>query len=149
MTLVRWDPFRRVAALQDQINRLFEDSMAGTDESDEELNACTWRPPVDIFETEDGITFKAELAGIQKENISIEVKDNILSIKGERLSEPDIDPDLYYRKERCFGPFQRSFTLRHAINPDAIQAKYKDGILEIIIQKPEEERPKHIKIDIT
>ncbi len=149
MTLVRWDPFRRVAALQDQINRLFEDSMARTDESDEELSACTWRPPVDIFETEDGITFKAELAGIQKEDILIEVKDNILSIKGERLSESDIDPDRYYRKERCFGPFHRSFTLRHAINPDAIQAKFKDGILEIIIQKPEEERPKHIKIDIT
>lgn len=149
MTLVRWDPFRRVAVLQDQINRLFEGSMARPDESDEDLSACAWRPPVDIFETEDGISLKAELPGIQKENISIEVKDNILSIKGERLSEPEIHQDRYYRQERCFGTFHRSFTLRHSINPESIIAKYKDGILEVIIPKPEEERPKQIKIDIS
>ncbi len=149
MTLVRWDPFRKVAALQDQINRLFEDSMTRSEGSDEDLSACAWRPPVDIFETEAGISLKAELPGIQKENISIEVKDNILTIKGERFSEPEIHEDRYFRQERCFGQFHRSFTLRHSINPEAIKATYKDGILEVMIPKPEEETPKQIKIDIS
>jgi len=138
-----------VAALQDQINRLFEDSIARSDESDEDLTACAWRPPVDIFETEAGIVLKAELPGIQKDNISIEVKDNILSIKGERFSEPDIQQDRFYRQERCFGTFQRSFTLRQSITPESIKARYKDGLLEILILKSEEERPKQIKIDIS
>ena len=149
MTFVRWDPFRRVASLQGQINRLFEDSMARSEASDEALTACAWRVPVDIFETEDGICVKAELPGIRKEDISIEVKENILSIKGERVSEPEIQPDRYYRQERCFGNFHRSFSLRYSIKPEAIKAKYKDGVLEIIIPKPEEERPKQIKIDIS
>jgi HSP20 family protein len=149
MTLLRWDPHRRAAALQDQINRLFDDSMARSDVSDEDLTACAWRPPVDIFETEVGIILRAELPGIRKDNIAIEVKDNILSINGERLAEPEIHQDRYYRKERCFGTFHRSFTLRHSLNPESINARYKDGILEIIIPKPEEEIPKQIKIDIS
>ena len=149
MTLVRWDPFRRVATLQDQINRLFEDSLTRSNESDEDLDVCAWRPPVDIFETEDGILLKAELPGIRKENISIEVKDTILTIKGERFSEPDIPQDRHYRQERCFGTFHRSFTLRHTIKPESIKAKYKDGILEVTIPKSEKEKPKQIRIELT
>ena len=85
MTLVRWDPFRRVAALQDQINRLFEDSMARSGELDEDLTACAWRPPVDIYETEEGIVLRAELPGITKDDISIEVKGNILIYHSSKL----------------------------------------------------------------
>lgn len=149
MPIVRWDPFRRMAALQDQINRLFDDSFDGPDSRDEDLAACAWRPVVDIFETGHGVVLKAELPGISKENVSIEVKDNILTIKGERLSDQDIGKEKYFRKERCFGSFYRSFTMQGAIDPEKIKATFKDGILEMEIPRPEEETPKQIKVDIT
>ena len=149
MPIVRWDPFRRMAALQDQINRLFDDSFAGPESSDDNVDACSWRPVVDIYETGQGVVLKAELPGISKENVSIEVKDNILTIKGERSSDQDIGEDKYYRKERCFGSFYRSFTMQDAIDPEKIKAKFKDGILEIAIPRPEVETPKQVKVNIT
>ena len=149
MPIVRWDPFRRMAALQDQINRLFDDSFDGPDSRDEDLAACEWRPVVDIYETGQGVVLKAELPGISKEDVSIEVKDNILTIKGERFSDQGIGEEKYYRKERCFGTFYRSFTMQDAIDPEKIKAKFKDGILEMEIPRPEVETPKQIKVDIT
>ena len=149
MTLVRWDPFRRVAGLQDQINRLFEDSLTRSGESEEDLTECAWRPPVDIYETDEAIVLKAELPGISKEDISIEVKDNLLTIKGERNTDMEITQDRYYRQERCFGTFHRSFTLRDTIKPETIRAKYKEGVLAVKIPKPEQEQPKQMKIDIS
>lgn len=110
---------------------------------------CAWRPPVDIFETERGIVLKVELPGIDKKNVSVEVKDTVLTIRGERPPEADIQEERYYRKERCFGSFRRSFTLRDCITPDTIKATYKDGVLEVEVAKPESERPKLIKVDIT
>ena len=150
MPIVRWDPFRRMAALQDQINRLFDDSFTATPGTrDQDLAACAWRPLVDIYETGNGVALKAELPGIKKENVSIEVKDNMLIIKGERVSDPNVGEDKYYRRERCFGSFYRSFTLQDAIDPEKIKAKFKDGVLEIEIPRPEAETPKQIKVEIT
>ena len=149
MPIVRWDPFSRMAALQDQINRLFDDSIAGSDARSDSVAACAWRPVVDIYETENGMILKAELPGIRKENVSIEVKDNILTIKGERVSDQDVGEEKYYRRERCFGSFFRSFTLPDAIDPENIKAKFKDGILEIEIPRPEAETPKQVKVNIT
>lgn len=149
MPIVRWDPFRRMAALQDQINRLFDDSFDGPGSRDDELTACAWRPVVDIYETEHGVVLKAELPGVSKENVALEVKDNSLVIKGERFPDQDIGEENYFRKERCFGSFYRSFAMQDAIEPEKIKAKFKDGILEIEIPRPEVETPKQIKVDIT
>ena len=149
MSIVRWDPFRDVSALQDRINRIFNESFGRSRDFEDEVSLYDWRPPVDIYETGDGLVLKAELPGIGKENVSVEVKDNILTIKGERLPDQGIRDDHYFRKERCFGSFHRSFTLQDAIAPGDIKAKFKDGILEIQIQRPEIETPKQIKVDIT
>jgi len=148
MTLVKWDPLKDVSSLQDRINRMFEDFFPRSRNFDEELDTCAWRPAVDIFETDTGLIINAELPGVKKENVSVELKDNILTIKGERWADRKIDEQMYYRKERCFGPFQRSFTLREAVRPDQIKAKFKDGILEIEIPRVEREEPRQISVDI-
>ena len=148
MTLVRWDPTKRVANLQDRINRMFDDTFTRTRDLDDELAMCAWQPAVDIYETEEGMVLKAELPGISKENVSVEIKDNVLTIKGERSADKNIREENYYRQERCFGTFYRSFTLRDPIDPNKINAKFKDGVLELKIPEPEEEKPKQIKVDI-
>ena len=148
MTLVKWDPFRDAEKLQNRINRMFEDSFGRTRDTDDETNMCAWRPPVDIYETENGIVLAAEVPGVGKENISVEVKDNILTLKGERMANQNIRGKNFYRQERCYGTFQRSFTLQQNIQPKLIKATFKDGVLKIEIPKPEEEQPKQISVKV-
>lgn len=148
MTVVRWDPFRGVSALQERINRLFDESFSQTKTLDDDVTLCAWEPAVDVYETGGAIVFKAELPGVQKEDVSVEIKDNVLTLKGERFVDPEIDEEKYYRKERCFGTFHRSFTLRSVVRPDQIKAKFTDGILEVEVPKPEEEKLKHISVNI-
>ena len=148
MTVVKWDPFRDVEKLQNRINRMFEDSFGRSREPDDEMSLCAWRPLVDIYETETGIFLAAELPGVSKENVSVEVKDNILTLRGERLANPNIREENYYRQERSYGAFQRSFTLQQNIQPDLIKATFKNGVLEIEIPRPEEEQPKQITVNV-
>ena len=148
MTLVKWDPFKDVETLQHRINRMFEDSFGRTRDPNDEMSMCAWRPPVDIYETENGIALAAELPGVARENISVEVKDNILTLKGERTANPTVRNKNFYRQERCYGTFQRSFTLQQNIQPHLIKATFKNGVLEIEIPKPEEERTKQITVKV-
>jgi len=148
MTIVRWEPFRGVAALQDRINRVFDDAFPNTRETDDEIAMCAWRPATDIHKTEDGIVVQADLPGVRKEDISVEVKENILIIRGERKTDASIKEENYFRRERCFGSFSRSFTLNEAIHPDKIIAKFKDGVLNITIPEPEETQPKQITVNV-
>ena len=148
MTIVKWDPFRNVAALQDRINRIFDESFSRTADLEDDISMSAWKPLVDIYETDEAIILKAELPGIKKEDVSVEVKDNILTLKGERAEEKEIKEKTYYRKERAFGTFNRAFNLQHRIQPDKIKARFKDGVLEIEIPKPEEEKPKQITVKV-
>jgi len=91
----------------------------------------------------------AELPGVKKEDISIEVKDNILTIRGERSEDSEVKEENYYRRERSFGSFQRSFSMPTEVSPESIKASFKDGVLKIEVPKPEEKKPKQISIDIT
>ena len=148
MSLVRWDPFRNVSALQERINRLFDESIARSREVDDDMAMCSWRPTVDIFETPEGVMIRADLPGVGKDNVDVEVKDNILTLKGDRPEDQSIDEERYFRKERCCGSFHRAFALHTIIQPDTIKAKFKDGVLEILIPKPENEKPLRVKVDI-
>jgi HSP20 family protein len=148
MAIVRWDPFRDAAALQDRINRIFNESFGPSRDLDDEVSLSDWRPPVDIYETTDGIVLKVELPGINKEDVSVEVKDNVLTLKGERLLDPKIKDEQYYRKERSFGKFNRSFSLQETIKPDLIKASLKNGVLTVEIPRPEEEKAKQVTVDI-
>ena len=148
MALVRWDPFRNVATLQDRINRLFEDAFPRARDLDDDVSLCAWRPAVDIYETENGLVLKAELPGVKKGDVSVEIKDNVLTLKGERTEDKEVNEENYYRRERCFGSFQRSFNLEQSVQPEKIKAKFKDGILEVEIPRPEEEKPKKVTVDV-
>jgi len=148
MTIVKWDPFRNVAALQDRINRIFDESFSRTSDIDDDISMSAWKPLVDIYETDEAIILKAELPGIKKEDVSVEIKDNVLTLKGERIEDKEVKEESYFRKERCFGTFSRAFNLQHRVQPDKIKARFKDGILEVEIPKPEEEKPKQITVNI-
>jgi HSP20 family protein len=148
MTLARWDPFRDVAALQDRINRLFEDAFPKGQSSEDEVRLSAWRPVVDIYATEAAVVFKVELPGVKKENISVEVKDNVLTIRGERVDDSNVAPDDFYRRERIFGTFSRSFSLQHAVDPERIKARFKEGVLEVQIPKLETEPPRQVAVSI-
>lgn len=148
MALVKWDPFRDVAELQHRINRMFDESFGRSRELDDEMNLRAWRPAVDIYEAENGIVVAVELPGIGKESVAVEVKDDVLTLKGERFTDPAISEDSYYRRERLFGPFKRSFTLHQNIKPDQIKATFKDGILQIEIPRPVQEQPKQVTVNV-
>jgi HSP20 family protein len=147
MAIVRWQPYGAVASLQNSINKLFNDAFTRAN-VDEDFALSAWKPVVDIFDKDDAIVIHAELPGVKKEDVAIEVKDNVLTLRGERAESKEIKEDKYYRKERTFGSFHRAFSLPAAINPDTIKATFKDGILEIEIPKPEEQKPKQVKISI-
>ncbi len=148
MTIIKWDPFRNVAALQDRINRMFEDSFAQTGRSDDEISAYAWKPNVDIYEVDEGIIIKADLPGVNKEDVSVEVRDNLLTLKGFRLEDPDVGDQCYYCKERGFGTFHRAFTLQYNVQPETIRASFKNGVLKISVPEPEEEKPRKIRVNI-
>ncbi len=143
MAILKWDPFKELQALQDRIDQLFEESLRGR-----ELAAATWTPAVDIYETDDAIVLEAELPGMNEKDIEIKVEDNVLTIRGERKFEEERKEENYYRMERFYGAFQRSFTLPPNIKTDKIKAEYKKGILKVIMPKKEQAKPKQIKIEV-
>lgn len=148
MALVKWDPFRDVAELQNRINRMFDESFGRSREPDDEIDLHAWRPTVDIYEAENGIVLAVELPGVSKERVAVEVKDDVLILKGERLADPAINDDSYIRRERLFGPFKRSFTLHQNVKPDQIKATFKDGILQIEIPRPVQEQLKPVTVTV-
>ncbi len=149
MALIRWDPFREMSALQERMNQLFSDVRAQGNVREEELIQSTWIPAVDIFETPEAIVLKAELPGITAQDISVEVKDNILTLKGEKRFGKETKEENYHRMERSFGSFQRAFTLPGTVQQEKATARFKDGILEIALPKVEEARPRQIKVEIS
>ena len=148
MTLVRWDPFRNVATLHDRINRMFDEAFLRAKDFDEEVSLASWKPTVDIYDTDDAIILNVELPGVDKEKVTVDIKDNVLTLRGERSIDKEIKEENYYRRERSFGLFNRCFTLPITVNPEDIKATYKNGILTVEVPKPKEKKPKQITIDV-
>lgn len=146
MAIVRWDPWTTLPSLQDRINRIFEEAFPRGTAKDSEFATTDWRPAVDTYEEGNNIVIKAELPGVKKEDITIDVKDNVLTLKGERSAESEVKEENYYRREQSYGKFFRAFTLPDAVDPSRIEANCKDGVLKISIPKAEKAKTK--KIDI-
>ena len=145
MAIVRWDPFRDLNMLQDRMNRLFED--AGRNwKGDEPAATTTWSPSVDIFETEGEIVVKAELPGMDRKDISLNLENNVLTLKGERRFQKETKEENYHRIERAYGGFSRAFSIPASVEDEKIRADYKDGVLKILLPKKEQAKPKQIKI---
>jgi HSP20 family protein len=146
MALIRWDPFRDLLSLQDRMNRLFEESMTRDKVFEEAFTSGVWSPVVDIYETDTSVILKAELPGMTKDDIVIEISENNLILKGERKFQKDIKEENYHRIERSYGTFSRSFTLPDTVDRGKVSASFKEGILEITIPKIEGAKPKQIEI---
>ena len=145
-TITRWEPPRGGTSLQDQVNRLFEDSLTRGRSGQAEL--ATWAPAVDIYETESELVVKADLPDLQEKDIDVRVENNTLTIRGERKFEKDVNEDNYLRIERAYGSFMRSFSLPNTVNAEAIGAEYKNGVLTVTLPKREESKPRQVKVTV-
>ena len=146
MELIKWNPIGDAFGLRNRMNHLFDEFFSPVSRGDRDLSMWNWDPVVDIYDNDDRIVIKAELPGIEKKDIAVDVKDRVLTLKGERSSDNEVKEEKYYCRERTFGKFERSFTLPTDIDPEKIDANYKDGVLKIEIPKPEEQKPKQITV---
>jgi HSP20 family protein len=101
---------------------------------------------VDIYEEDDNIIVQAELPGVSKDGISVDVKDRVLTIKGERSADNEVNEDKYFRRERVYGQYKRAFTLPANVDPESVKAEYNDGVLKVLVPKPETQKPKQITV---
>ncbi len=145
-TIARFEPFRGFATLQDQVNRLFNDSFRT---HGEESALTTWAPAVDIYETPNELVVKADLPDVNEKDIDIRVENNLLTIRGERKVEKSVSEENFLRVERTYGSFSRSFSLPNTVNAEAIGADYKNGVLTVTLPKREESKPRQVKVNVT
>ncbi len=145
MAVVRWEPFRELAALQSEMSR-FMNQLGGGTTGGNGPSSSTWLPAVDVWETDNELVLSFDLPGIAEDKIAVELDDNVLTVSGERERSQEETGDRFYRYERRFGTFSRSVTLPQGVREDTIKADYRDGVLEIRVAKPEEQKPKRIQI---
>lgn len=148
MTIVRWDPYRDVLALQNRMNSLFQDFSRNGAGENETVTAAGFVPPVDIYEDEHKLVLKLEIPGIKQEDLDVRMENNTLSIKGERNFQSEGKEENFHRVERRYGSFYRAFTVPNTIDPESIKADYDAGILRLELAKKPESKPKQIKINI-
>lgn len=143
--LVRWDPARELDVLQGEMNRLF-DAFFGPTRASVNGTGRRWVPAMDLVETDDAFVLKADLPGLDRDDVSIEIKDDVLTISGERKAEHTEKDDGYVRVERSFGSFARTLQLPDGVDPDAVKASFDKGVLEVRVPKPEERKAHRVEI---
>lgn len=150
MALIRWEPVRELNTIQHEMNRLFNSFF----EVPAPANGGTqpalrrWIPAMDLAETDDAFVLRADLPGVSEKDIKLELEDNVLTVSGERKSEQEERKEGYYRVERAFGSFSRSLTLPEGIDPEAVQAGFAQGVLEVRIPKPEQRKARKVAISV-
>jgi len=147
MNLIRWSPLRDMSVLQNQMNRLFDDTLHTWPAQSDGTRA--WSPAADIYETDSDLVLQTDLPGIDPKQIDVRVENNVLTVRGERRFEQKVEREKFHRVERSYGTFSRSFTLATAVDADKIQAHYKNGVLSITVPKAEQAKPKRIQIAAT
>jgi len=147
MDLIRWNPWNELVSLRERMNRVFDDSLLRSDRREDPLAMGTWSPAVDMFEKDDQVVIKAELPGLDKNDISLDLQNGVLTLKGERKYENEVKEENYYRREMSCGKFIRSFTLPADVDADKIKAEFQRGLLTVEVPKPEEHKPKQIPVN--
>ena len=145
MSIVRYDPFRDLRSLQEEVNRLFTGNMARTFD-DEGIARGSWSPNVDIYENKDQIVLEAELPGMKREDFDLSVENNVVTLRGERHFEKKDESDNYHRVERAYGSFTRSFTLPNTVSAEDATAEYNNGVLRVTLPKREETKARRIEV---
>jgi HSP20 family protein len=146
MAIARWTPMGNLQSFQDEMNRLFNQFFRGGTGEEAGWGLRTWTPPVDIYETDDALILKAELPGVSKDDVNVDIHNNTLILRGERKHEAEVKEENYHRVERAYGTFQRSFVLPTLVDQEHVQATYKDGVLELRLPKSEAAKPRRIAI---
>ncbi len=144
-TIARLEPFRGISTLQDQFNRIFNESFRN---HAEESALTTWAPAVDIYETPNELVVKADLPDVNEKDIDVRIENNLLTIRGERKFEKSVSEENFLRVERTYGAFSRSFSLPNTVNSEAIGAEYKNGVLTVTLPKREESKPRQVKVAV-
>src|SRR5215510_10713600 len=137
MAVVRWTPMGNLQSFQHEMNRMFDQCFRGGNGEAAGTGPGSWTPAVDIHETDDGFVIKAELPGVSRDDVSVDVHQNTLTLRGQRKHEAEVKNERYHRVERAYGTFQRSFVLPTVVDQDKAQATYKDGVLELHLPKSE------------
>ena len=144
MALVRWEPTREVDTLQNEVNRVFDAFFGGG--ASNATRTRRWVPAMDLVETGDHLVLRADLPGLEQDDVEIEVKDGVLTVSGERKAEHEEKSEGFYRVERSFGTFSRSLTLPKGVDASRVEAEFDKGVLEVRIPKPEEAKPHRVEI---
>jgi HSP20 family protein len=142
-TLVRWEPFREIATLQNEMSRLMNSVLGSNGETTE---TRAWVPAVDVWETENELVYAFDLPGLPEDKISVEFEDGALIVSGERERTQESSDERFYRFERRFGSFSRTIALSQGVTDESIKADYHDGVLEVHVAKPEQPKPRRISI---
>lgn len=151
MSITRWDPFRELEDMSDRLNRVFSRSSlarTGAESSRDALTVFDWAPSVDIVETNEEFLIKAELPEVKREDVKVSVDGGVLRIEGERKQEKEEKGKKYHRTERSYGSFLRTFSLPDNIDEGKIRADFKDGVLNVRLQKAEKAKPKAIEVKV-
>jgi HSP20 family protein len=144
-TLVRWDPFRDLVSIQDELNRLFGRTFTGG-ESMRPTATGSWMPSMDVYETDDKIVAKLELPGIEPGDVDVSVEDSTLTVSGTREFSNEINEENYHRVERRYGSFARSITLPQTADTEQVRAAFDRGVLTVEVPKVEKAKPRKIEI---
>jgi HSP20 family protein len=146
MAIVRVDPFRELNEMAQRMNRLFGSAYVRDEDT---AFRGSWTPAVDIFETDaHDLVLKAELPGMNREDIEVTVENSTLVLKGEKKFESEVKEENYRRIERAYGTFHRSFTLPNTVDASKVSAEFKHGVLTVRLPFREEAKPRQINVEV-
>jgi len=146
MELIKWTPGRDLFSVRNHMSRFFDDFFPTEDRRSHWTENWVWHPTVDVIEADDSYVISADLPGVDKKDIQVDLKNDILTITGERSTEDTVEEKSRHRRERAYGKFRRSFTLPADVDPEKITADYKDGVLTVRVAKPEARKPRPITV---
>jgi|ERR1700686_629894 len=147
MTLIRWEPAREVQTIQQEMNRLFGTFFDSPTAANGAV-ARRWIPAMDLFEEDEHYVLRADLPGLEEQDIKVELDGEVLTISGERRSEQEQRAQGYHRVERASGSFSRSLTLPEGVDAEAIEASFERGVLEVRVPKPKQRTPHRVAIKV-
>jgi HSP20 family protein len=146
--IARFDPFRDLQTLKERMDRLFDDTLSRSRGGADDMFQGTWAPAVDIYEDDESIVLEAELPGMDKKDIQVNVSDGVLTLKGERKFTKETKEENYHRIERAYGTFSRAFTLPQTVDTMKIAATHKDGVLSVRLPKKPEAKPRSVDVKV-
>lgn len=144
MALIRWEPVRELGSLQNEVNRLFNTVF----DTPVQAGERRWIPAMDLVEDEQHYVLRADLPGLGPDDVKIELEDGVLTVSGERKAEHAERKEGYHRVERAYGAFSRTLTLPDGVDPEAVEARFEHGVLEVRVPKPAEKKPHRVAIHV-